>query len=137
MKVLTWNMGYWLHREAHGKAWNFLLNEIQPDIALLQETKPPTNLEKKSILFKPVRDWGTGLFSTSVIGKEIPLNDYPGRVAAAKIESLGSSIVAISIHAPIIRNRVFPHLDKIFDAVEHVVGDSSFIVGGDLNSARF
>jgi len=44
--------------------------------------------------------------------------------------------MAASIHAPIINGRVFPYLGRIFDDIERTVSGKTFIVGGDLNTAR-
>jgi hypothetical protein len=41
MRVATWNMGYWGHSRSHDDAWRWLLNELRPDIALLQECVVP------------------------------------------------------------------------------------------------
>ena len=41
MKIITWNLGYWIFRQHHDEAWRYLREDICPDIALLQEVKPP------------------------------------------------------------------------------------------------
>jgi hypothetical protein len=41
MKIITWNLGYWIFKQHHDEAWRYLKKEICPDIALLQEVKPP------------------------------------------------------------------------------------------------
>jgi len=69
--------------------------------------------------------------------EELTFKTYPERVAAAQVEiSSGEKVVVVSVHAPIIRNRVFPYLDQIFDEIESLVGNRAFVVGGDLNTAR-
>jgi hypothetical protein len=41
MRVVTWNMGCAPtaspYRKSHGEAWDYLLNKIRPDVALVQE----------------------------------------------------------------------------------------------------
>lgn len=40
LKVVTWNMSHWQQRQSAEAAWSFLLEELQPDIALVQEAVP-------------------------------------------------------------------------------------------------
>ena len=138
MRVITWNLGYWQHKSRHDKAWAYLREEIRPDLALLQEVSPPELQEDEYILFKTVnRDWGTALYARNTPLEELRIEEYADRVAAAQLQvSTGQGIAAVSVHAPIIEGRVFPYLAEIFDEIESVVGKRTFIVGGDLNSAR-
>ena len=138
MRVITWNLGYWQHRSRHDEAWAYLRNEIRPDLALLQEVSPPELQEEENILFKTVnRDWGTAIYTRNIPLKELIIKRYQSRVAAARLKiSSSRRIDAVSVHAPIIKGRVFPYLAEIFDEIESVVGKHTFIVGGDLNSAR-
>jgi len=127
VKVITWNLGYWQHRPFHEDAWNYLREEV----------KPPLLNEGERLLFKPVHGgWGTATYSRCSPLVELGFVGYPGRVATAQLECSGVKINAASIHAPIIEGRVFPHLDRIFDEIEALMGAMTFIVGGDLNSAR-
>ncbi len=41
-----------------------------------------------------------------------------------------------SLHAPILGNRVFPHLAHLFGDIEQAFAGRTAIVGGDLNTAR-
>lgn len=138
MRVVTWNLGYWQFRRRHAEAWEYLRNEIKPDIALLQETCPREMGDDEILLFEPVHGgWGTAIYSTGLQLTPVGMTRYPGRVVAAKIDSPGDgSAYVASIHAPIINGRVFPHLDRILDDVESAFGASAAIFGGDLNSAR-
>ncbi len=43
MKILIWNLGYWQHSKYHDEAWNYLCNDLRPDLALLQEVRPPVS----------------------------------------------------------------------------------------------
>lgn len=138
MKVISWNLGFWLHRKYHYNAWDYLREEIRPDFALLQETKTPKLQNNEHIFFKKIHNqWGTAIYS-----REHPIEDvrfetsYPNRYAVAKVILGEIDLVLVSIHAPIINNRVFPHLDRIFDEIEKIIVGKTFIVAGDLNSAR-
>lgn len=139
MRVITWNVGFWLHRSKHDEAWTYLREQIKPDIALLQEVSPPLPLKDENLFFKQIHSgWGTALYTRGLPASELTIaSKYSSRLASANIESSSKQkIMAISIHAPIINGRVFPHLSEIFDSVESKVRNHSFIVGGDLNTAR-
>jgi exonuclease III len=141
MKILTWNMGYWQHRVLQEDAWDYLINELKPDIALLQEAVPSDELEKKSkICWQPIkrRGWGSGIYCPERSLIEIPLESvqYRGWVVAAKVIVGDSEIVLASIHVPIINNWAYPYIEEIFDLIHPHIEGKQFIVGGDLNSCR-
>ena len=138
MKILTWNLGYWQHSSLHDEAWNYLCNDIKPDIAFLQEVRPPSWIPHRALLFEEItRGWGTAIFAPSLLLQKEDFSLYPGRVAAASIVlEKNLPLFVASIHAPIINDRVFPHLAKIFAELESHHACNSVVVGGDLNSAR-
>ena len=138
MKILTWNLGYWQHSSHHDQAWVYLCNDIKPDLAFLQEVKPPSWVPRRTLLFQEiVRGWGTVIYAPSLALLKKDFSLHPGRVATASIAlSDGLSLFVASIHAPIINGRVFPHLANIFAELESYHDSNSVIVGGDLNSAR-
>ena len=139
MKFVTWNLGYWQFRQHHTDAWAYLRDELQPDIALLQEVYPPTLEDGEVFLFEEIHNgWGTALYGKGVSLGRVTLAKNPGRVAAAlaQLSDGGEPFYVASVHAPIIGNRVFPHLDHIFDEIETAFSQGTFVVGGDLNSAR-
>lgn len=139
MKIITWNMGYWQHTKFHDAAWGYLCEVIQPDLAFLQESKPPVLASNGTIIFTEIHNgWGTAIYS---IDNDISLvefeSDYPNRVCMASLQTeKESGISLVSIHAPIIKNRVFPHLDNIVKEIERELGAESAIIAGDFNSAR-
>ena len=138
MRIITWNLGYWQFRKHHEEAWVYLRNNLKPDIALLQEVHPPPLKDGEHILFKEIyKGWGTAVYSNGILLRNILMKKYPGRVAAAEITTSGNQVLNIaSVHAPIIKGRVFPHLDNIFNEIEETFLKNAFIIGGDLNSAR-
>lgn len=138
MKVVTWNLGYWQHVSLHDEAWTYLRNEIAPDIALLQEVHPPQMREGEHIQFVTAyRNWGTAIYTKNSSMEKLEVECFQGRVASALLEvSGGKKLAVVSLHAPIIGGRVFPYLAELFDEIEHVLNGMTFIVGGDLNSAR-
>ena len=139
LKIITWNLGFWQHRSTHCEAWAYLRNQIEPDLALLQEVSPAKLNSNEYLLFKQVhQNWGTALYTRNMALEELPLaEEYPGRVSVASFKiAAQQEIIAVSIHAPIINGRVFPYLARIFDEIERTVNGRTFIVGGDLNTAR-
>jgi endonuclease/exonuclease/phosphatase family metal-dependent hydrolase len=137
VKLATWNLGFWQFRRTHDEAWAYLREEICPDIALLQEVKPPKCRLNEALVFQPVhREWGTAVYARGLPLQELLISRYPGRVAVAITQVHASELALASVHAPIINGRVFPHLDFIFNELETVLKNRATIVGGDLNSAR-
>jgi len=138
MRVMTWNLGFWQHRSRHNEAWSYLRRKVTPDVALLQEVTHPKLFEGENILLKPIRGgWGTAIYTRNMPIKEIAFRGNPGRVAIAELQTpTMQKLVVTSVHAPIINARVFPHLSRIFDQIEEIVNKRTFIVGGDLNTAR-
>lgn len=139
MKIVTWNLGFWQHRSTHCEAWAYLRNQIEPDLALLQEVSPPNLNNNEYMTFKQIhQDWGTALYTRNTALEELPFGkEYPGRVSVASFKiAAEQEIIAVSIHAPIVNGRVFPYLARIFDEIERIVSGRAFIVGGDLNTAR-
>lgn len=138
MRVLTWNMGFWLFQRHHEMAWDYLRSDLKPAIALLQEVNPTQLLPDEHLVFKEIHNgWGTAVYARGIDLREMQFSQYPGRIAGAiaKIDGIGDLYVA-SIHAPIIKSRVFPHLDHIMNEVEELFAGRTAVVGGDLNTAR-
>lgn len=138
MRITTWNQGYWQFTKRHTEAWRHLREVIRPDIAFLQETRPPELLYGETLIFAEIhRGWGTAVYARELELKEISLEKYPARCVGAVLKtSVGREICLFSVHAPIIRGRVFPHLAEIFGEIEEKACGRSFLIGGDLNSAR-
>lgn len=139
LKIITWNLGFWQHKFNHEKAWTYLKDQIKPDLALLQEVSPIELRDNEYMLFKKVhQNWGTALYTRNIPLEELTLaTKYPDRVAAALLRiSAEREVAAVSIHAPIINGCVFPYLSEIFAEIEKTISGKTFIVGGDLNTAR-
>lgn len=119
-------------------AWNYLRNQIKPDLALLQEVNPRKLSGDEYLLLREVhQNWGTALYTRRMPIEELRVTEYRSRVAAATLKiSPNRSVTAVSIHAPIIHGHVFPYLGEIFHDIEKAVSQRTFIVGGDLNTAR-
>jgi len=136
MRIVTWNMA----RRSQEAGWTYLVNEIKPDIALLQEVRPPTSFMGANLLYERIgdsRNWGSAIYVRGFPIHDVKIEKYRGWVVACEILlPNNSSLVAISIHAQIINNYVFPNLKNIFSDISPFLQERRFIVGGDLNSCR-
>ncbi len=141
MKIVTWNMDCWKRDVSrHDEAWAYLVEELRPDIALLQEVRPPASFEGNNLLYTAIggsRRWGSAIFTNGLPIHGIPIENHKGWVVAGEILLPNNSkAVAVSIHARFIEREVFPHLNYLFDDLSPVLEEQTFIVGGDLNAAR-
>ena len=41
LRIATWNMSHWQRRAATAASWHYLLDDVRPDVALVQEAVPP------------------------------------------------------------------------------------------------
>ena len=78
-------MGYWLHTARHTEAWAYLRENLQPDLALLQETTRAQAQDSEAIDFHEIHQgWGTAIYSRTFSLQPIEYEGhYPGRVATA------------------------------------------------------
>jgi hypothetical protein len=119
--------------------WTYLRGKLRPDVALLQEARPPGLTPGEHLVFEHVSaGWGTAIYGRNLSLEPLHIRtEYPGRVVAAALTlEAGRRLAVVSIHAPIIKNRLFPHLEAIFTSIEALLKDGTGIVGGDLNTAR-
>lgn len=140
MKVITWNMGFWQYKNSHNEAWKYLKEEINPDIALLQETYLPHLTETENLLYRSIggtRKWGSAIYSRDLPIREIIFDSFTGWVVACEVSLPNDrKIIIVSIHAQIVKGYVFPNLTNIFDALSPILENREFIIGGDFNSCR-
>lgn len=160
IRIVTWNMAYWSHKQSHEKAWDYLLNTIDVDFVLVQEAGRPKILENDSNFLwhnagiTPGRkEWGTGIYS-----KKYLLTQEPGKsisswdkktfdelciVANASISD-DKNITLISLYGRMdkVKNigycitnlhRVLSDLTGILNG--HL-GKRDIILGGDLNASK-
>lgn len=135
MRIVSWNMN-----QQGRAAWNFLLDTLQPDIALLQEALPRKDIAEPDA-WRWTAGWKNGRWGSAILTRVGKLTvDWEDNscgavlVASTTVPGLGTVSIA-SIHARIIGGRVIPALRKTFDQLRPLLGDR-FILGGDLNTAR-
>lgn len=138
MIVIAWNMG----RRNHQAAWRYLLDDLAPDVALLQETAQPTEaFQSGQVLHARAyaeHSWGSAVYVKGGSARELPFpSEHRGWLMAAEVELPGAvSLVAVSVHARLLNRYVRPNLDRAFEALEPMLAGRSFVVGGDLNLSR-
>ncbi len=150
LKMATWNMGYWQHPKIHEKAWDYLFNEISPDIALVQEARPPGNTAFQGCIWKPVKrvsgkeeKWGSGVLTKSLPLKELEFrNCHPGALVGAEVELPGNKVLsAFSLYglldegyATTTVHRMLSDLTFILMGKGEYKGKNrNVLLGGDLN----
>lgn len=138
MIVVAWNMG----RKRHHAAWRYLLDDLAPDLALLQETAPPPEASQRGHVSHArayaAHAWGSAVYVKTGGAQELPLPpEHRGWLMAAELPLPGAvSLVAVSVHARILNGYVRPNLDRAFEALEPLLTGRSFVLGGDLNLSR-
>lgn len=144
IKIATWNMCYWQRQKGFPDSWNFLLERINPDIALVQETvpnsKPPA---LKDFVWEKIgskRDWGSGIFSKYPIEKVEFENNHSGSVIAGEVSLPNDAkLTVISIHVLLEQGYSIIPLHRIFSdltlLLEGKMGKRDIILGGDFNAS--
>jgi len=143
MRIVSWNMGCGgpgPYGPTHENAWNYLLEQLQPDVALVQESKLAASgwVADRGSLFwgDHWRGWGTGIFvrkGLSAVERQLPSE---GSFVAAADVGEGSTILTVaSIHvAPTKEKR--RHLQNLIDVLFPALKGRAFVAGGDFNAAR-
>ena len=153
MRIATYNLrfGGKLGNRVH---WQKILEEINPDVFLVQETHSPehyvseeiTSILKPQISWNAVdgRPWGSAVYVSK--GQVTPLetlsSKFFGWVVGVKVEgfgwpiSEGQSLYVYSIHAPSIGSSYQKQVNLILDGIEaQLPADAAVIIGGDFNLA--
>jgi endonuclease/exonuclease/phosphatase family metal-dependent hydrolase len=161
LRVVSWNMGYWQNKAAHEDAWRHLLNELQPDVALLQEARSPESVEPPWRLVER-RDerWWSLIVSRGINGEyerpgpESALGRFGTYIAAAELHIAGTPVFVASVHA--LAQRVEPawleglnadeigrpdvgevwHNDLAYYLLRQQADTRPMILGGDWNTCR-
>lgn len=143
MRVVSWNMNFWQQRSTHAEAWAYLMKDLRPDLALLQESVPPAELaEQRKCVWQAIgdkRDWGSTICAPALAIWPIGFRThYGGSVTAAEITlSSGRLLIAVSLYARLedgysitALHRIFSDLTPLLDSTKHPV-----VLGGDFNAS--
>jgi len=148
LKVVAWNMGHWSHQQAAARAWSYL-DTIGADIALVQESAPPTERQGKSCIYREIGDtrrWGSSVLTRNLPLAEVRLTrtDYPGSLVVADVTLPDRSpIVAISMYGQLDEHgyaitslhRMLSDLTHLLDGKLRKGGRPDVVLGGDLNAS--
>jgi endonuclease/exonuclease/phosphatase family metal-dependent hydrolase len=140
VKVVTWNMG---NRKG---AWDYLLEVIKPDFALLQEAQVirerPGHVLWQAIGGNSVKygeegryRWGSAVWSSKYELKEVQVTTYRGWIQAAQVAH-SKALTLISMHVELDRaGRSIPNLHKMLsDLTPLLEASPQVVLGGDLNA---
>lgn len=144
ISVVTWNMDYWKrNKEQRQDAWDYLTDEIRPDIALLQECVPPPDMSKEyNVIYREIggtRNWGSAVLTRGYPIKEVEFeNSLPGCVVATEVEVPGIIMTAISVYGMLCKyNYATTTMHRILSDLTPLLhgqrGSRTFIMGGDYN----
>ena len=77
IRIATWNMAYWSHKQHLAEAWKYLIEDLECDVVLTQESIPDYSIIKKEdFVFDVIggtRAWGSGVFCQNYKIKELSL----------------------------------------------------------------
>src|SRR4051794_20449738 len=101
MRVIVWNMAgaFPLGGTAGSDCWDVLMS-LEPDIALLQECRPPT-VFTGHLHHMPTRNgWGTAIWSRWSLANCAPFPPLIGDVWSQYRNALNGYVAAATIHVP-------------------------------------
>ena len=138
MKIMTWN----IHKNPD--VWNYINEEIKPDICFLQEYHKNADFERPknmkiihNTVTKKPGYWDTVVAAKNCDLKEIEFNKYPGRVQVGKVTFQNKKkILVINIHSQ--TTRWYSYVtwsNKLLDKLDHIISKNkaNLVIGGDLN----
>lgn len=142
MLIVSWNMGCGpptKYRRSHADAWRYLLDELKPDVAFVQEALFAAPLAEA---FGQVfwsedhgRDGGTAVLVRQGLAATRIAVTVPGSyVAGAELIIADVPTLFLSVHVGPPNYR--KHLRGLADALTPLLDGRRFVVGGDLNAAR-
>jgi len=146
MRVVTWNMGCGsrqsAYKRSHAEAWDYLVNELRPDVALLQEARL-ANVEAARATFSVrVCEVATGVEAGTAVlvrGREVTdakaisvsASSY---AATAEVKTDAGPLTVVSAHIWTGKSQ-YADLARL---VELAAGSfaTPVLVGGDFNACR-
>jgi hypothetical protein len=140
VRIATWNMGFndYAYRPRHDEAWRFLVDELQPDLALVQEAIVPEWAQRQFRVAEGKAflggTWGSAVLSLNPVEKLLAAWER-GSVVAARVDVSPMPLVAVSLQARVYEEGVIRRLTETFSSLESVL-QPPFVVGGDFNTFR-
>ena len=164
MRVVCWNLSFGSRRDeaGHDRAWRFLLDDLHPDLALLQQARPPAWARGSIPCLAPEPDdpWASAIATTFSADQISPddedvLARLGGSIACARVTLQdGESLLAASVYtkaAPVSARDLRGvdadtirrpgqdeawYNDLAYAALRELTSGASFIVGGDWQTGR-
>jgi exonuclease III len=155
IKVVAWNMNNWARKGTDRvAAWNYLNNILAPDVALLQETAPPTIAIEPPphLIYHEIEKlkWGTAVASFSPPITEITsartisnkndaplIRTSPGALVVSRIAaSSGQEITFVSMYGQFDYGYTVTTVQRLLSDITPLVDSplgKYLIVGGDIN----
>lgn len=155
MKVISWNMNYWQQKSTFELAWDFLVNVVNPDIALLQETVVPESYKNQTVFMASKTckaadsiKWGTCIYISNRLLNKCSLinvaeqyvnmeNDNGKQVFAEVKLNKGGTLTLCSLHANTSPDGIYSiknHIEHMFNEKVMNPVDKKMIIGGDFNA---
>jgi len=127
------------YRRTHLEAWRYLLTELKPDVAFVQEallnfTVPSA---EGALFWSADRglDSGTAVFARAgITASPVEVRSHGSYVAAVTVTQVDSLILFASAHVG--PGNYQKHRLTLADVIGQLVAGKRFVVGGDLNTAR-
>ena len=151
IKIVTWNMAYWSHKNLLSEVWDYFLNEIDADFYFFQEARPSKKIQddKKHLVWNEIggnRPWGSGVYSKKhKLNEEIIKTEFKGVFSIANTIIEDKKLTLISLYGLMESNgptkgyaitnlhKMLSDLTCIFNG--HIEGKRSIVLGGDLNAS--
>ena len=142
MRIISWNMGCGprtRYRRTHLDAWRYLLTELQPDVAFVQEALLNYTVasEQGDLYWSADRgsDSGTAVFvRAGIAASPLEVRSLGSYVAAVTVTHTDSPILLASAHVG--PSNYQRHRLALAEVLGQLVAEKRFVVGGDLNTAR-
>lgn len=144
-------MDWWKRKkDIREKAWKYLEQKIDPDIALIQEAVPPADkINSGNVLWGEIR--GTYRFGSGIITKNFPIQEvaavefgksYHGAIVVGDIGlPSGPSLTVISLYGLQLNNNYVTStlhhmLSDLTPLLTGKLGKRRLVIGGDFNADR-
>ncbi|MEQ8788810.1 MAG: hypothetical protein RIC55_21035 [Pirellulaceae bacterium] len=144
MKIATYNMQH----DRKGKSnWTKMLDEVDPDILLAQESLAPREYQRplievsweEHVNWEPVvAGWGSAVYVKAGQHHPLTLPSYRGWVVGVEIDDFrlgdtSSKLRVFSIHAPTAKESYQRAVNSILDMIREERGGCDIVIGGDFN----
>jgi endonuclease/exonuclease/phosphatase family metal-dependent hydrolase len=147
MRVVTWNMGCGprvaQYRKTHDEAWDYLLQELRPDVVFVQEALVTKIEDARRNHSVSMCDLAAGVAAgTAVLVRNFDTAPAPAvsvsrdtYVVPAKVNTPAGPLTVVSVH-------IYPgkeqHADlgRLVALLDNTFSGQAILVGGDFNAAR-